>query len=178
MSTSGAVVAPPDRDRLVAALRRLGVGFYAPSDAEEGPRALTASELISGLAASPEARLRDALVALLMRHPEFAPDIAVTSGKLRGPAAEALREQYTAAACLQRLWRTTLALYLPDTAPLPDLFGPQLDLPPLDDFHGELALRELAARSDFNQLAAWHAVADQLLAQLALEAPGELAPAR
>jgi hypothetical protein len=168
---------PPARDALVAALRTRGIGFFAPSDAYEGPNRLSSRQLIAGLAGSPDARLRDGLAALVVRHPELAPEASITLGMLDAAAAEVLRVQYTAAACLQRMWRTTLALYLPVMPKLPDLFGAELVLPPLDEQYGEWALRELAARARHNQLAAWYAVIEQLLAQLAQEAYSELAAA-
>lgn len=168
---------PPARDVFVAALRAHGVGFFAPSDAHERSSRLTARQLIAGLAGSPDARLRDGLAALFVRHPELAPEASIAVATLDAATAEVLRGQYTAAACLQRLWQTTLALYLPAMPMLPDLFGAELALPPLDDHYGEQALRELAARARYNQLAAWHAVIEQLLAQLAQESRGELAAA-
>jgi hypothetical protein len=73
------------------------------------------------------------------------------------------------------MWKSTLSMYLPHAEMLPDLYGDSLDLPSRDEHFGERALRDLAARSDYDQLSAWSAVVDQLLSELSRESVGEFA---
>ena len=61
-----------DRETLVAALRERGVDYLTPSDAKLNFSVDDAS-LIMSLAAHPEARLRQALIALFLLQPQLAP---------------------------------------------------------------------------------------------------------
>ncbi|GEM_PF-1333121 len=160
---------------LVAALRKRGVRFLAPSDAQIGPKPIDDLDLIACLASHDQPRLRLALAALFILHPELA-------GQLDGldlpPAAQAeLRTQYTAAACLQRMWSIRLGFYLGQFPLLPDLYSAALGLPPVDAHYGKLCLHTLAARQPFDQLPACDGLMSLLFAQLKTVATHEYAAA-
>lgn len=160
---------------LVAALRERGVRFLAPSDAQPGPEPIDDRGLIACLACHDQPRLRLALAALFILHPELAgqPD-----GLDLPPAARAeLRTQYTAAACLQRMWSIRLGFYLGQFPLLPDLYSAVLGLPPVDAHYGKLCLPTLAARQPFDQLPAYDGLMSLLFAQLKTEATHEYAAA-
>jgi hypothetical protein len=95
------------------------------------------------------------------------------------PAVESeLRTQYTAAACLQRMWSIRLSFYLGEFQLLPDLYSTSLDLPPVDAHYGKLCLHTLAARQPFDQLPAYDGLMGLLFGQLKAEATHEYATAR
>lgn len=175
-----------DRDRLVAALRDLGIRFLANGDGStEKPRAHSPAELIAGLASDPDPRLHLALTALFLLHPgwsAFVPDIVAM---LDESARVELKARYMAAVYLQRYWRTRLESHLGKFAMLPDLYSHELGLPPASERYGKTGLLELAdwhARHSsfpFNRLASYHKAADLLFGQWEVEAPqNELATTR
>ncbi len=79
------------------------------------PRDVDIQALILDLAHAPAARLRNALVALIFRHPACAPP-ALGVGAALGEEDRARLElltRYLAAAALRRKWRFVLSIYLP-----------------------------------------------------------------
>ena len=160
---------------LVAALRVRGVRFLAPSDAQPGAHPINDRDLLACLAGHDHPRLRLALAALFLLHPELASQL---EGLDLAPAAQTeLRTQYTAAACLQRMWSIRLSFYLGDSPLLPDLYSAELGLPPVDAHYGKLCLHTLAARQSFDQLSAYDGLMDLLFSQLKAEATHEYATA-
>jgi len=162
-------------ERLVAAVRERGVCFLAPSDAQPGPEPIGDLELLACLASHDQPRLRLALAALFILHPELAGQLEA----LEVPAAAQteLRTQYTAAACLQRMWSIRLGFYLEKFDLLPDRYSTALSLPPVDAHYGKLCLHTLAARQPFDQLPAYDSLMSLLFAQLKAEATHEYAAA-
>ena len=130
--------------------------------------------LITALARHPQPRLREALIPLFLRHPEYANFVPAAVATLDSEAALRLRHLYTAAVYLQRLWQTTLTLYLGEFAPLPDFFGETYyQLPSPEERFGEAGLRVLAAhfkqRTGFDWLSVYNSTISLLLKQLSLE---------
>jgi len=84
---------------------------------DRGPSDVELAQLIRELARAPEPRLRDALIALLLRHPEDAPVFRQVIGTLPAehPARASLLARLFAAAALQRehyaLWARALPGY-------------------------------------------------------------------
>lgn len=131
------------------------------------------SALIASLAAHPEPRLREALIVLFLRQPSYAQFVPALAAELQGEAALTLRHFYTAAVYLQRLWRSTLGIYLGKFPLLPDYFGQQgFGLPAPDLHFGETGLRALAAlfeaQTGYDWLSTYHAAIALLLTQLSL----------
>lgn len=139
----------------------------------------SAGALAVELARAPQARLRDALVALLLRHPEYSDDVEFAARQLASedPARRLALVTVVVAAALQREWGFSFDIYLPGRLRINagDLAG-EMKLPPPDgDFGrpciaaaGEL-LRQDAA-FPFNYEAGWRDVARRLLVQLVREA--------
>ncbi len=159
------------RDHLVAALHARGICYLAPSPHGDEP-ALTDTELILGLAASRDGRLRFALAGLLLVHPELAAlaahliETRDTSGiENPAPAWDELRKQYVAAACLQRMWRTRLAFHFGDQTDIPDCFTESLNLPKASVMYGEMGLRMLTERSPYNDWSSYEQVIDMICEQ-------------
>ncbi len=160
---------PPSREELVAALHARGLCYLAPTPRGD-ERPLDDDELIAGLAASPDARLRFALAALLLAHPALAERAAaLIQGQAPlalGEAARAeMRKQYLAAMYLQRMWRTRLRMHFGETPLIPERFAREMGLPPADAMFGELGLRALTERSAYNDWSSYEQVVDLLCEQ-------------
>lgn len=164
-----------DYEPLVAALHERGVHFLAPSDARPGSEPVGDLALIACLASHDQPRLRTALAALFILHPELAGQLDAL--QLPPAAQTELRTQYTAAACLQRMWSIRLGFYLGEVSLLPDRYSAGLGLPPVDAHYGKLCLHTLAARQPFDQLSAYDSLMSLLFAQLKAETPHEHATA-
>ena len=128
--------------QLVAALDSLGVPFLRGASGSVVP--VQPAALLAGLAASPEARLRLALIPLLLAHPEFSVYAVAALQQLSPTAAVTLRCYYTAAVWLQGKHRARITVALGHTQPLPDLFGAELELATYTD--PDAALYALALR--------------------------------
>ncbi len=165
-----------EREELVAALRGLGVRYLAPSDAKRGAKAISAGELISRLAGHADPRLRLALVPLFLLHPKLAEELPRLS--LPAQAQATLRRHYTAAACLQRMWRTRLGFYIDADRLLPDLYSAGLGLPAVDESYGKVCLHALAEGEASNLLSVYEKAMELLFEQLKLEARIESATSR
>jgi hypothetical protein len=168
-----------ERDRLVAALRARGVDYLAPSDARGAP--LDDQALIAALAADEDPRLRQALIALFLLHPELAPLVRQIRKQLRPEAETELIAHYLAAVYFRQIWATRLSQYLPGLPPLPDFFSQSLQLPAPQAALGEPGLRALAAwhahnrPAPGNRLAEYENAAHLLFARLALKARSHVA---
>lgn len=137
-------LAPPN-EILAAELERLGVRFVTTQSDEPSPYPpLSRQELIRGLAMSGEARLQMALIPLLIVRPAYAQAVAQVATGLTGPSRVTLVCYYTAARLLQRTYDERLDFLNPKCAPLPDLFGTELNLP--ETGSAEAMLQRLAQR--------------------------------
>ncbi|MFN4293817.1 MAG: hypothetical protein ACK4JD_06780 [Thermoflexales bacterium] len=160
---------PASREELVAALHARGLCYLAPTPRGD-ERPLDDDELLAGLAASPDARLRFALAALLLAHPALAERAAAL---IQGQAPVALddaaraemRKQYLAAMYLQRMWRTRLRMHFGEAPLIPERFAREMGLPPADAMFGELGLRALTERSAYNDWSSYEQVVDLLCEQ-------------
>jgi hypothetical protein len=122
-------IAAPLNNHLAHELDRLGVPFIRTGAEPASPASLPPASLLAGLAASDEARLRLALIPLLLVHPEFAPYAPETAAQLPPPAHLRFACYYTAAVLLQQLQAERIQHLLGNAAPLPDLFSAELGVP-------------------------------------------------
>lgn len=112
--------------QLVSALDALGITFLRGDAAIVDEIKL--DRLMAELAHSAEARLRLALIPLLLRHPEFSTYTIAALQMLPPTSAVTLRCYYMAAYWLQKKYRPRLIACLGVIQPLPDLFGAELGL--------------------------------------------------
>ncbi|MCB0061130.1 MAG: hypothetical protein KDE19_03410, partial [Caldilineaceae bacterium] len=112
--------------QLVDTLNTLGVPFVRGGSGVADW--VEPSVLLAGLAECDEARLRLALIPLLLRHPHFSADINVALKRLSPAAAITLRCYYTAAYWLQSKYRARIERSLGAMESLPDLFSTELGL--------------------------------------------------
>ena len=116
-------------DRLASELARLGLPFLR-ADVVPGEDIVPPADLLTGLAASSEARLRLAIIPLLLWRPDYAEAALTASRRLTERPRLVLHCYYTAAVLLQQRYTIRLrALGAPST-PLPDLFSRRLRLKP------------------------------------------------
>lgn len=160
-----------EREQLVAALRRYGVRFLAPSD-PQGEGDLSPQDLVARLVAHGDARLRLALISLFLLHPEWGEQVPTWLPSLEPSVAQEIKIWYQAAVYLQRLWWTRLGLYLGDFPPLPDWFSQELGLPSAQERQGKKGLYALAdwhrqhSPYPFNRLASYQRAVELLIGQL------------
>lgn len=129
-----------DAGELVDALDTLGVSFLRGGSGTR--RDFPPAVLLAALASSPEARLRMALIPLLLAHPELAADVCQAERTLPAKDAVVLRCYYTAAHWLQIKYRARLEATCGHQPTLPDLFGQQLGI--AEQAQPDTALRILA----------------------------------
>lgn len=115
-------------EELVGVLNMLGVPFLVgPKRSSFSP---TPEALLVMLANQPEARLRLAIIPLLLVHPEFAAALPKAIFPLNNEAARTtLRCFYTAAMLLQQKHAMRLQQVLGERDRLPDLFSKELQIP-------------------------------------------------
>jgi hypothetical protein len=164
-----------DREALVAALRRHGVNWLAPSDAA-GEGAIDPVALIASLAVHPDPRLRSALTGLVLLQPRLAAVVADALEQLEQPEDHAgvveLVARYMAAVYLQRRWRTRLELYQRPLVDLPDLYSARVNLPQASAGFGKPGLHALAewhqreTGTGFNRLAEYNREFEHVIASL------------
>lgn len=119
---------PITTDELVGALDALGVPFLAGGIQTPRALALSNSELLLGLARDPDARVRLAVIPLLLLRPDFAEVIPGVARKLRGDARLTFWCYCTAAHWLQRKYKEPLTAFVGKLVPLPDWFSAKLGL--------------------------------------------------
>lgn len=171
--TIGGMTVSIENTHLVAALEAVGVR-YLRSSAPVRAGTLPPKTLIRALASHPESRFRETLISLFLRHPEYSVFVPELVASLETGPAIHLKHLYTAAVYLQRMWQTTLRLYLGDFPLLPDFFGKsEFGLPGPETYFGEPGLRALADQVRTKTGFAWWNVYQTaihlLLSQLSLE---------
>lgn len=85
--------------------------------------------LLASLAASNEARLRLAVIPLLLCHPEFTLHVRAALRQMTPPVQTGFKCYYTAAVLLQQKYRERLNALMGDAETLPDLFSVELGVP-------------------------------------------------
>jgi hypothetical protein len=131
-------------DELVGALDALDVPFLMGGVQNETALTLSPATLFAGLAQAPEARVRSAIIPLLLRHPEFAPVLQLVASTLQGQAQYTLELFYTAAMLLQRKYEARLTRLFGAQPMLPDWFSKELEIDLDEDL--EKVLAGLSAR--------------------------------
>lgn len=168
-------------DELAAGLNRYGVLHVRPAAAPPTQPPI-GYELIRRLQLADAVRLREALIPLLLTHPELDGDAQRTIAELPDPAARRARLRYAAAGALQRMWRTRLEEALGPHRLIAPAYLDELGLPPLDDDLGRATLLALSnleeAEYGHDAWAGYTSLMDLLLGELRNPAWGKpLAPA-
>ena len=114
-------------EQLVAELEQLGVRYLSRRHHVEGAEARPQHKLLADLVRQPSSRVRTALIALLLAHPDYAASIPAAIQDLTLSAARTLKILYTAAVHLQRQHADRLQEFLgTNWRWLPDMFSDEL----------------------------------------------------
>lgn len=131
-------------DELAWSLEVLDVPFIAGASPSPGFQTPPPAVVMSSLASSDEARLRLALIPLLLLHPEYSLH-AVSALQSMSPVAHiCFKCYYTAASLLQQKYRSRLDALVGHVDTLIDLFSTELGMTPGSD--PDDGLRSLADR--------------------------------
>ncbi len=125
-------------DELVGALDSLDVHFLTGGESSRSARNITPADLLAQLAAQPDARIRLAIIALLLRRPEFALALPSAVEQVKGETQQLLKLYYTAGVLLQRLYHHSLEHLLGAQPLLPNLFGSDLGVSLVSEPHEDL----------------------------------------
>jgi hypothetical protein len=135
-------------DILTSALNDYGVIHVAPHRRRSSSKPRSVTELFERLLTTPEPRLQQAAVVLLLTQPVLADSALAAIQRLDGVARDRAMRRYVAAASLQRMARTRIALQLGPQSLLPEQFVEDFRLPPLSGEYGRAALFELARQEE------------------------------
>jgi len=161
------IISPYHRDHLVAALHERGLCYLAPTPEGDEPT-ISDDDLILGLAASDDVRVRFSLAGLFLLRPqlaELAASIVIQAQDIPENLKTEIIKQYLAAMYLQRLWRTRLRLKFGPRGLIPERFTKELGLPAADEMYGEHGLYALCNRSPYNDWSSYEQVIELLLNQ-------------
>lgn len=167
-------------DRLALALHQMDVRFVNSQvpDVQETVHELSPAALVCGLVESDEARLRVAIIPLLLRQPDLAAAVSQAGGQLSGSGLITLRCYYTAAAILQQRHSEQLRRLFGSQPRLPDLFSLALGLPdsPLpDSLLAALAMRHAElCEMPINWLGTYTHAAENYLGMAEAEIPWQV----
>lgn len=162
---------PVPGEVLVGSLRAYDVPFLAGETADV--EALEPAPLMAALITHPEARLRLALIPLLLRRPEFSTYATQVAGEMPESARIAFLCFYTAAHLLQVKYLPQLEAILGKQSALPDFFSAELAVPEGEDVTARL--RALGERQKglggeaLNWTGTYEHGAGRLVARLAAE---------
>ena len=114
-------------EQVVAQLEQLGVRYLSRQAQVVPTPARSTHDLLADLVLQPSSRVRTALIALLLAHPDYAAAIPAAIQQLTPSESLTLKTFYTAAVLLQRQHADRLQEFLgSDWCWLPDLFSDEL----------------------------------------------------
>jgi hypothetical protein len=163
-------------EQLVAELELLGVRYLSRQTADEAVQVRPAEKLLADIVQQPSARVRAAVIAVLLAQPQYAMAATAAAQALAPESRLTLKLFYTAARLLQQLYADPLQVGLADQWHwLPDLFSAELGLSDIGGTaHERLArlgrLHQRLTRRQVNWAGTYTDVARRLLHQWELEA--------
>jgi len=117
-----------EEERLVAELELLGIHYLSRQTAERAESVRPPAVLLADLVGRPSARVRTAVIAVLLSHPDLAEALPAALERLSPAERQALLFFYTAAVLLQQQYAARLRHYVA-WRPLSDRFTVNLGLP-------------------------------------------------
>ena len=117
-----------EEERLVAELELLGVHYLSRHTSERAGSVRPPDALLADLVRQPSARVRAAVIAVLLAHPEYSDAVPAALERLRPGERLTLRLFYTAAVLLQQEHGERLQPFVTGCR-LPDRFAADLGLP-------------------------------------------------
>ena len=115
-------------ERLVAELEYLGVGYLSRQTFYHTNRVRSPNHLLSNLIQQPNSRIRTAVIAVLLSHPEYAQSVPASLRKLKSEDQLTFKLFYTASTLLQKIYASRLKPFLAERWQwLPDLFSEEFN---------------------------------------------------
>ena len=143
-----------EEEQLVAELELLGIRYLSRQTSERAERVRLPSALLADLIRQPSARVRAAVIAVLLSHPEYAEAIPAALERLPATERQTLLFFYTAAVLLQQQYAARLQHYVA-WQPLPARFTVNLDLPSTVTFREKLAALGRRHRQQTGKVVNW-----------------------
>ena len=138
---------PTEEEKLVAELDLLGIRYLSRQSPYQARRVRPPEALLADLIRQPSARVRSAVISVLLAHPEYVRAIPPALERLRPPEQLVLRLFYTAAVLLQQEYGDRLQPFVAARwQHLPDLFSAEFGLPSEGPPRQRLALLGLVHR--------------------------------
>lgn len=118
-----------DEDQLVAELHQLGITFLSNRLIASSKSPRSPERILADAIKQPSSRVRTAVIALFLLHPNYAEDVPTALSLLNQNQRQLLKLFYTAAVHLQHLYQSDLiAITGSKLVWLPDLFGEELGI--------------------------------------------------
>ena len=114
--------------QLIDNMNRIGVHFLVDEGYSESPDSLSPAELMAGLAIQSDARLRLALIAVLLQRSDFAKDAHQALALMDKPQKLIFKLYYTAAYYLQKAYANQLQDVSNPYGGLPDYYSEELKI--------------------------------------------------
>ncbi len=116
-------------EKLVAELELLGIRYLSRQTSYSANRVRPVYRLLADLIRQPSSRVRTALIAVLLAHPEFAQEIPLTLELINSSERTIIKLLYTAAVALQKEYALSFQKFLGENwLWLPDWFSGELGL--------------------------------------------------
>jgi hypothetical protein len=115
-------------NQLISQLNRIGVHFLVDEANPGLTEALSPARLLAELAQQSDARLRLALIAVLLQFPDFSEDANQALEILDEPQGLIFKLYYTGAQILQRLYSVQLQDVMREFTRLPDYYSEELQI--------------------------------------------------
>ena len=158
---------------MVAELAQLGVGYLSRQGTGEPPKTSSPDILIADLMRQPTSRVRVAVIALFLAHPEFSQYVPDALKSLPGRQAQILKIFYSAAFLLQKQYARSFRPFLGDKWMwLPDLFSQELDLvavSPKENLNKLAQIHTDLMKAELNWAGTYNSAARQLLRRWQME---------
>jgi hypothetical protein len=133
------VIGDREEEQLVAELELLGIRYLSRQTSERAERVRSPAALLADLVRQPSARVRAAVIAVLLSHPGYAEAIPAALERLPAAERQTLLFFYTAAVLLQQQYAARLQPHVA-WRQLPDRFAVDLNLPPATTARERLAV--------------------------------------
>jgi hypothetical protein len=150
-------------EQIVAELALLGVTYLSRLTGDKAASSRDACQMFVDLVHQPSSRVRTAVIALLLEHPEFAEVIPSAVNRLRATNRTVLKLFYTAAVYLQYKYADLLQeIQGKEIFWLPDLYSSELGIPidiSIDERLKELGLRQ---QTMTGKIANWNGTYDNV----------------
>jgi hypothetical protein len=155
----------PEEERLVAELELLGIHYLSRQTPERAASVRPPADLLADLIRQPSARVRTAVIAVLLSHPDLVEALPAALERLSPPEQQTLLFFYTAAVLLQQQYAPQLQPYV-GWQPLPDRFAVDLGLPPGAPIRERLAALGRRQRQQTGKAVNWTGTYEQVVRHL------------